>query len=133
MNNKIMEVVTVNESYHKSLTVHVNTTLELAIPIIVEFTSDSRNDTGYSIEYEPTQDIFGGRYTYLRMSKRTHRVISSEVLTILNNLGYTDNTDWLLDKLLENIDVCIGKCESRYGNSVEDFNLTGYDACLTIN
>jgi len=129
----IDEIIVTNLNVYTSKLVHVKLTNPLDTPITIHFISSNRNDTSYSIEYEPTQDIFGDRFIYLAAATVYHHTILDNILEILDNLNL-DYTEEFKSIILEQIETCAVKCESRYGNHVEDFELNGgYDACLAIN
>jgi len=130
----IEEVIKINKDYHHSELTHINTDMKLEVPIIVKFISTSRNDTSYTIEYEPTQDIFEINRTYAAMGDMASGVLE-DIEVILAKLGFLLDPAGceLSTKIHEIAKGCVQKCESRYGNHVVDFDLTEYDACLTIN
>jgi len=130
----IEEVIKNNKSFHHALLIHVNTDMRLDVPIVVKFVSTSRNGTKYSIEYEPTQDIFEVTKEYAGMADVASDILD-DIKIILDKLGFLlpPTGGELANKIYELANECIQKCESRYGNPVEDFDLTEYDACLTVN
>lgn len=119
-------------SFNELLTISIVTDLKLDEIIRIEFISSSRDNVSYSIEYEPTQDIFGGEMKYA--------VRDGMGITIFNELGdlfaklklkpfIFRDTELLLKK---GIRECMCRCESRYGNHITNFNIYGYDALLQI-
>lgn len=132
MLREIKEITKMNKDYHEA-SEHV-VTLEgvLKNNIVIRFISTNRNDTSYVIDYKSeTRDLFySGTYTYTAMYNMYKKVIKDveELLSYLEIEISSENRN----KISKIICDCIGKCKSRYGNAVKDYDKYAADAVLII-
>jgi hypothetical protein len=110
--------------YHDCL--HLNLDVGSPTSIVIKFISTSRENTHAVLIHEPSQtwEELTVRYGCLN---RMDITVAGWVLEIYPELSAK------IEIIKAKIMMALHKCESRYGNSVHDFEEFGADCVLTIS
>lgn len=134
-----IEIIVTNKDLHSSLLIHINILLNLESGIVVKFKTIDRNTVEYSVVDTTTQVELLNR-TIFNMDYLINQAWIDTAFVLVCRMRATNEifpSAVQLEKIKEvfitQAALCYSKCESRYGNSVEDYELTGYDACLVLN
>ena len=103
--------------------------MELPQPFECRFTGVSRNDSMFSMEDEPSGEIFEYITTYAAGNSFLHETVMKDIKTVLEFHGNEVSEENIV-VILKYIKLGYAKAESMYGNGVRDFEIHGADAIL---
>lgn len=131
-NKKIEGVDNFEKNYHSCLRSVITLSGVMSEPVVIKFVSESRKNTSYTfntvvndneVNYSDSAVYGKGIGMGTRIMKHLDEVLSQ--LDIV--LSDTDR-----QAILKTFDKALDKCESRFGNSVVDYNENMCDAMVTI-
>lgn len=122
-----MKINQIDGSYHKVQIVEVLVPFDIDIKLCLS--AASRNDCSYYFDDEKSESIFEGRTIYAVGNQGFHIHIIDELIPAFQFHGWTPTHNELMS-ILGLIKQGFIKCESRYGNSVSDWDLHEADALI---